>query len=76
MTTDQGADTRSIDSKKANAEMVEESRGTKESAELLLQCWPLLRDKSPDELEALNKQVLRKLDWKFLPCVTIMLIMW
>lgn len=37
--------------------------------------FPLLRGKTPEELEALNKSVLRKLDWYFLPCVTMMLLM-
>ncbi|KAK6008107.1 hypothetical protein QM012_000010 [Aureobasidium pullulans] len=37
--------------------------------------FPLLRDKSDDELAALNKKVLKKLDWKFLPCITAMLLM-
>ena len=41
----------------------------------LLEGWPLLKNKSPEELKALNKSVLRKLDWKFLPCVTMMLLM-
>lgn len=40
-----------------------------------LQRYPLLADKTEEELEALNKSVLRKLDWKFLPCITIMLLM-
>jgi hypothetical protein len=37
--------------------------------------YPLLTDKSDEELEQLNKSVLRKLDWKFLPCITMMLLM-
>jgi hypothetical protein len=40
-----------------------------------LQCYPLLRDKTPLELEQLNKQVLKILDWHFLPTVTLMLLM-
>jgi hypothetical protein len=40
-----------------------------------LQRYPLLADKNEDELKALNKAVLRKLDWKFLPCITVMLLM-
>lgn len=40
-----------------------------------LQRYPLLADKSEEELEALNKAVLKKLDWKFLPCITLMLLM-
>lgn len=44
-------------------------------ADVCLQRYPLLRDKSEDELKLLNKKVLRKLDWKFLPTITAMLLM-
>jgi hypothetical protein len=40
-----------------------------------IQQYPLLANKSEEELAALNKAVLRKLDWKFLPCITLMLLM-
>jgi hypothetical protein len=40
-----------------------------------LQRYPLLADKNPEETKALNKAVLKKLDWKFLPCITLMLLM-
>ncbi|KAG9856100.1 major facilitator superfamily transporter, partial [Aureobasidium melanogenum] len=40
-----------------------------------LEGFPLLRDKSDEELAVLNKKVLKKLDWKFLPCITAMLLM-
>ncbi|KAG9682168.1 major facilitator superfamily transporter, partial [Aureobasidium melanogenum] len=40
-----------------------------------LEGFPLLRDKSEEELAVLNKKVLKKLDWKFLPCITAMLLM-
>ncbi|KAL4926341.1 major facilitator superfamily domain-containing protein [Aspergillus undulatus] len=42
-------------------------------AERLLAHFPILQDKPPEELEKLNKAVLRKLDWYFLACVTMML---
>jgi hypothetical protein len=44
-------------------------------AEIFLQSYPLLREKSKDELDRLNKAVLRKLDWKFLLIITLMLLM-
>lgn len=44
-------------------------------ADRLLVHFPILQDKSPEELEKLNKAVLHKLDWYFLPCVTMMLLM-
>jgi hypothetical protein len=37
--------------------------------------YPLLVGKSDEELEKLNKSVLRKLDWKLLPCISMMLLM-
>lgn len=46
-----------------------------EDASVWIQQYPLLREKSPEELAALTKAVLRKLDWKFLPCITLMLLM-
>jgi len=43
--------------------------------DVLLERYPLIKDKSKEELDALNKKVLKKLDWKFLPCITMMLLM-
>lgn len=40
-----------------------------------LERYPLIKDKSPEELKALEKSLVRKLDWKFLPMVSLMLIM-
>ena len=40
-----------------------------------LERYPLLKDKTPEELKAIDKSLLRKLDWKFLPFVSLMLIM-
>lgn len=40
-----------------------------------LQQYDLLKNKTENEIKALNKAVLRKLDWKFLPCITAMLLM-
>ena len=37
--------------------------------------FPLLVNKTEEELAELNKSVLWKLDWKFLPCITLMLLM-
>ncbi|KAL5356274.1 major facilitator superfamily domain-containing protein [Aspergillus floccosus] len=44
-------------------------------AEQSLAAFPLLQGKTPAELKALNKAVLTKLDYYFLPCVTMMLLM-
>lgn len=41
----------------------------------LRQRFPLLADASQEKLDALNKAVMRKLDWRFLPVITLMLLM-
>jgi hypothetical protein len=56
---------------KDDVEIVEEAS----QAELYLERYPLLANKSKEQLEILNKSVLKKLDWKFLPCITMMLLM-
>lgn len=43
--------------------------------EIVLQRFPLLINRSKEELAVLNKQVVKRLDWKFLPCNTMMLLM-
>ncbi|KAK8051766.1 hypothetical protein PG993_003151 [Apiospora rasikravindrae] len=40
-----------------------------------LEKFTLLKDKTEDELKAVEKSLVRKLDWKFLPMVTAMLLM-
>lgn len=37
--------------------------------------YALIKDKSDEELQAIEKSLVRKLDWKFLPMVTCMLLM-
>jgi len=41
----------------------------------LLERYALIKDKTEDELKAIEKSLVRKLDWKFLPMVTAMLLM-
>lgn len=41
----------------------------------LRQRYPLLAAASQEKLDALDKAVLKKLDWKFLPIITVMLLM-
>jgi len=55
-------------------EHVEKSGGLALHDEIL-QRYPLLADKSEVEMALLNKRVLKKLDWRFLPCITFMLLM-
>ena len=70
MTQDDGSKRSSLD-KTGPIELVEAAP----LADSILERYALLREKSPDELAALNKSVLKKLDWKFLPCITAMLLM-
>lgn len=51
-----------------------EGRSNEVPAEWLQQ-FPLIADKSCMELKKLEKSLLRKLDWIFLPTVTMMLLM-
>jgi hypothetical protein len=37
--------------------------------------FPLLRDLSEEQLTALNKKVVSKIDWHMMPCVTLMFLM-
>lgn len=60
---------------KQSAEIVKIENAAPDDASVWIQQYPLLREKTEEELAALNKAVLRKLDWKFLPCITIMLLM-
>ncbi|KAM0468802.1 hypothetical protein ACHAP7_010486 [Fusarium lateritium] len=41
----------------------------------VLERYELIRDKTPEERVAIEKALVRKLDWKFLPMVTAMLLM-
>lgn len=64
---------KSVDSKPEMAqdeEMIDTS-----GPEEWLQGFPLIKDKTPEERKAIEKSLVRKLDWKFLPCITMMLLM-
>lgn len=41
----------------------------------VLERYEKIRDKSAEELVAIEKSLVRKLDWKFLPMVSAMLMM-
>lgn len=60
---------------KQSCEVVKVEDAGLSEADVFLQSYPLLRDKSKDELDRLNKAVLKKLDWKFLVMITLMLLM-
>lgn len=60
----------SIDKKKS-VELVESAA----PENTIVERFPLLIGKSEDELAVLNKAVLKKLDFRFLPTITVMLLM-
>lgn len=60
---------------KPSAEIIKIENAAPDDAAVWIQQYPLLREKTQEELAALNKAVLKKLDWKFLPCITFMLLM-
>ena len=37
--------------------------------------FDLLRDLNPQQMVALNKKVLRKLDWRLMPTITVMFLL-
>jgi len=41
----------------------------------ILERYEIIRGKSQEELRAIEKSLVRKLDWKFLPMATAMLLM-
>jgi hypothetical protein len=59
----------SFDKAKAAIERIEDP------IDQYLQAFPLLRDRTHDDLEIIRRKLLRKLDWRFLPTVTVMLLM-
>jgi hypothetical protein len=64
----------SIEKDLNTVEHVEKSAGSALDDEILNR-YPLLVGKSEVEMALLNKKVLKKLDWYFLPCITFMLLM-
>jgi hypothetical protein len=58
----------------AEVEVAEHTRGNIPPIEIQAR-FPLLRDLSETQLAALNKSVLRKVDWHMMPCVTLMFLM-
>lgn len=37
--------------------------------------FPTLRDLTEDEMRDLNRAVVRKIDWRMMPCITLMFLM-
>ena len=59
--------------KEGGVEVLEQAQPSNE--QLWIQEYDLLHNKSQEELTALNKKVVKKLDWRFLTTITAMLLM-
>ncbi|KAJ4381471.1 hypothetical protein N0V86_002830 [Didymella sp. IMI 355093] len=65
-----------IDEKKADVEFKEVAEGNHIITPQQIQArFETLRDLSEEQMAALNKKVLRKLDWRLMPCITLMFLM-
>lgn len=67
-------DTKRKSIEKPESEVVEELQQLA-NEELWIQQYDLLNSKTKEELDILNKKVLKKLDWRFLTTITAMLLM-
>jgi hypothetical protein len=64
------------DEKKADVEFKEVAEGNHIITPQQIQArFETLRDLSEEQMAALNKKVLRKLDWRLMPCITLMFLM-
>ncbi|KAI2484909.1 MFS transporter [Pyrenophora tritici-repentis] len=67
----------SIDDKMANAEFKEvlpENNGQITALQIQAR-FDTLRDLDADQMAALNKKLVKKLDWRLMPCITLMFLM-
>lgn len=64
------------DEKKADVELKEFTEGNFHITPQQIQSrFDLLRDLSEEQMAALNKKLVRKLDWRLMPCITLMFLM-
>lgn len=64
------------DEKKADVEFKEVSAESHHITPQQIQSrFETLRHLSEDQMTALNKKLVRKLDWRLMPCITLMFLM-
>ncbi|KAF3030349.1 hypothetical protein E8E11_000703 [Didymella keratinophila] len=64
------------DEKKADIELKGFSEGKLHITPQQIQtCFDTLRDLSEEQMAVLNKKLVRKLDWRLMPCITLMFLM-
>ena len=65
-----------IDEKMADAEFKEVAPESYRITPQQIQTrFELLRNLSEEQMAALNKKLVRKLDWRLMPCITVMFLM-
>ncbi|KAH6703214.1 major facilitator superfamily domain-containing protein [Leptodontidium sp. MPI-SDFR-AT-0119] len=78
MATHDNSDSKSITNEKLDAVHVENGVAEQHdicTPEEVQGRYPLLRDLNRDQMASLNKKVLRKLDWRLMPTITIMFLL-
>lgn len=65
-----------VEEKKAEVEFKEVSPGGANITPQQIQArFDTLRDLSEEQMTKLNKQLVSKLDWRLMPCITLMFLM-
>ncbi|KAF3006898.1 hypothetical protein E8E13_011123 [Curvularia kusanoi] len=65
----------SIEEKKADVEFKEVSESHHITPQQIQARFETLRHLSEEQMTALNKKVVKKLDWRLMPCITLMFLM-
>ncbi|KAF3044465.1 hypothetical protein E8E12_010937 [Didymella heteroderae] len=65
-----------VEEKKADVELKEFTEGNSHITPQQIQArFETLRDLSEEQMAALNKKLVKKLDWRLMPCITLMFLM-
>jgi len=71
------ADTNIVNEKMAGSEFKEVAVETQHriTPQQIQGRFELLRDLSEEQMTKLNKQLVKRLDWRLMPCITLMFLM-
>lgn len=64
-----------VDETVKNGVQTEQVETTFLSASDIRQRFDTLKDLSDEQMTALNKKVVKKIDWRLMPCITVMFLM-
>jgi ABC-type transporter lipoprotein component MlaA len=65
-----------VDEKMADTEFKEVAVGYQHITPRMIQArFETLKDLNEEEMAALNKRLVRRLDWRLMPCITLMFLM-